>query len=201
MLLLPLPALTGQSLDVVPGQPVDEIWLRASDGDRVESTGQMLRRALQSLHDGQEDFDIVIPRQLLAQRYRTQRTFSVVVGSVAALALIIGGIGIMNIMLTSVVERTHEIGIRRTVGATRSDIGVQFLIESVVMTVGGGVVGIALGAALSWAITMYAAWATRVSPTAVLLAFVVSMSVGLIFGIYPATRAARLEPIDAVRYE
>jgi len=199
--LAPLATVSRQDMGVMPAQRVDEIWLQAADGDSVEPTSQVLRRALKSLHRGQEDFDIVIPRELLQQRYRTQRTFSVVVGSVAALALIIGGIGIMNIMLTSVVERTHEIGIRRTVGATRRDIATQFLVEALLMTVGGGLFGIAVGAVVSVGITAYADWPTRVSPLAVTLAFGVSISVGLLFGIYPATKAAQLEPIDAVRYE
>jgi len=199
--LAPLATVSRQGLEVVPAQHVDEIWLQAADGDQVEGTGQVLRGALKSLHRGQEDFDIVIPRELLQQRYRTQRTFSVVVGSVAALALVIGGIGIMNIMLTSVVERTHEIGIRRTVGATRRDIGTQFLVEALLMTVGGGLFGILVGAVVSIGITAYADWPTRVSPLAIALAFGVSISVGLVFGIYPATKAAQLEPIDAVRYE
>jgi putative ABC transport system permease protein len=199
--LAPLATVSRQGLEVVPAQRVDEIWLQASDGDHVEATGKVFRSALKSLHRGQEDFDIVIPRELLEQRYRTQQTFSVVVGSVAALALVIGGIGIMNIMLTSVVERTHEIGIRRTVGATRHDIATQFLVEALMMTVGGGVVGILVGAGVSLGITAYAGWSTLVSPLAVGLACGVSISVGLVFGIYPAVKAAQLEPIDALRYE
>src|SRR4029077_2535391 len=125
----------------------------------VEEIGQVLRQTFARLH-GSPNVEIVIPRELLAQRYRTQRTFSVVVGSVAALALIVGGIGIMNIMLTSVVERTHEIGIRRTVGATRKDVATQFLVEALLMTVGGGLFGIVVGAVVSIGITAYADWPT-----------------------------------------
>jgi putative ABC transport system permease protein len=199
--LVPLPALSGKSLDIVPGQPVDEIWLQASDGERVEEIGRILDQTLTRLHHGVHDVEIVVPRELLAQRYQTQRTFSVVVGSVAALSLIVGGIGIMNIMLTSVMERTREIGVRRAVGATRRDVTIQFLTESLFMTLSGGAVGIALGVLVSWSITAYAGWSTRISLQAVFLAVFVSFLTGLVFGLYPATTAARLAPVDALHYE
>jgi putative ABC transport system permease protein len=199
-ILAPLPAVLGRSLEIGPEQAIDELWLQTTDGERVEEVGRVLGHTLARLH-GAADVDIIVPRELLNQRYRTQRTFSVVVGSVAALALIVGGIGIMNIMLTSVVERTHEIGIRRTVGATRRDVAIQFLTESLLMTVSGGVLGIVIGALVSWGITAYAGWSTHVSVVAVLLACTVSFAVGLGFGLYPAIRASRLEPVDAVRYE
>ena len=199
--IVPLPTLSGRTLDVSPDQPADEIWLQVLDGGRVDEVAKVFEQALVRIHGGHDSFDVVIPRELLAQRYRTQRTFSVVVGSVAVLALLVGGIGIMNIMLTSVVERTHEIGIRRTVGATRRHVTVQFLIEALMMTVGGGGLGIAIGAVVSWGITAYAGWSTNVSPSAVVLAFFVSFLVGVVFGLYPAVKAAQLEPVDAVRYE
>ncbi len=197
---VPLPSLTGKTMAVAPNQPVEEIWIQVADAERSVELGEVLRRVLSHTRDADE-FHIVVPRELLAQRYRTQRTFSVVVGSVAALALLVGGIGIMNIMLTSVVERTREIGVRRTAGARRRDVTMQFLIETLLMTVGGGIAGIATGAIVSIGISAYAGWATHISVTAVLLGFVVSFLVGLVFGLYPAMKAAALQPVDAMRYE
>jgi putative ABC transport system permease protein len=199
--LVPLSALIGQRPDVARSPRVDEIWLQASNSERVEEIGRVLQHTVTRLHGGVPDVEIVVPRELLAQRYRTQRTFSVVVGSIATLALIIGGIGIMNIMLTSVTERTGEIGIRRAFGATRRDVTAQFLAESLLMTLGGGTVGILVGVIVSAGITAYAGWATRVSLAAVFLAFGVSFLVGVVFGMYPAVKASRLQPVDALRYE
>ena len=174
----------------------------ADDGERVDELGGDPRADAAGLHARPHDFDVVVPRELLAQRYRTQRTFSVVVGSVAALALLVGGIGIMNIMLTSVIERTREIGVRRTVGATRRDVTMQFLIEALLMTIGGGALGIVVGVGVSCGITPYAGWATtRLAAGRRVLAFAVSFGVGLVFGLYPAMKAAALEPVDAMRHE
>ena len=199
-LLVPLPSLSGHTLGIATDQPVDEIWRQVADGQRAEALGRVLQHALAQT-PGRSEVTITVPRELLAQRYRTQRTFTVVVGSVALLALVVGGIGIMNIMLTSVVERTREIGVRRTVGATRRDVTLQFLTETLMMTLTGGAVGIAVGVVVSWAITAYAGWATMISPWSVALGFIVSFAVGLGFGLYPAFKAAGLEPVDALRYE
>jgi putative ABC transport system permease protein len=199
--IVPLASLSGHTVAAAPGQPVDEVWLQVKNGERVSELAPVVDRVLRRIHTEPLSYDIVVPRELLAQRFRTQRTFAVVVGSVAALALLVGGIGIMNIMLTSVVERTREIGIRRTSGATRRDVLLQFLIEALLMTLGGGAAGIVVGVAVSWSITAYAGWRTHVSPVAIGFAFGVSFAVGMVFGLYPAMKAANLEPVDAVRYE
>ena len=198
--LVPLSTLLPRLPYASPHQPIDEMWIQVSDADRVQEVSRLVSHTLARLHDGAA-FDLVVPRELLAQRYRTQRTFSIVIGSVAVLALIVGGIGIMNIMLTSVVERTHEIGIRRTVGATRRDVAAQFLLESVLMTMSGGTMGIVIGVVIAASITAYAGWATYVSAPAIALGFSVSAIVGVGFGIFPALKASHLEPVDALRHE
>jgi putative ABC transport system permease protein len=198
--LVPIQTLLGHTIDIAPAQQVDELWVRVLDDDRVEAVGAALGHALTGIHRA-DDVEVVVPRELLAQRFQTQRTFSVVVGTIAVIALLVGGIGIMNVMLTSVVERTREIGLRRTVGATQRDITLQFLTESLLMTVSGGLLGIAIGAVSASVITAYAGWSTHVSATAVVSGVLVSLVVGLGFGVFPAMRAARLQPVDAVRHE
>jgi len=138
---------------------------------------------------------------LLAQQQRTQTIFTYVMVAIAAISLLVGGIGIMNIVLATVMERTREIGVRRSIGARRKDIVRQFLTESVLISTGGGVLGVGFGFFLSWLIATTAEWRTIVSPSSVVIAFGVSVAVGVIFGIYPAMKAAHINPIDALRYE
>ena len=158
--LVPLSTLLAQPLHADPSTPVHEIWLHLSRGDRVIPVGRVVEEILARLHGGRDDFEVVVPRALMNQRLRTQRTFSVVVGSMASLTLLVGGIGIMNIMLASVLERTGEIGLRRTVGATKRDITMQFLVEALLLTSTGGAFGIALGITISLGISAYAGWPT-----------------------------------------
>ncbi len=198
--VMPLPVLFGHH-ELSSHRPVSQVWLEvAPDADPME-VKVLTERALEVLHNGARDFQVVAPQELLAQRLETQRIFNVVVGSVALLTLLVGGIGIMNIMLASVLERTQEIGLRRTVGATKAWILIQFVFESVAMTVTGGVAGLAAGAVVAAGVSAYAGWPTYVSLDAVFVALGTALVIGLVFGIYPAVRAARLQPIDAVRWE
>ena len=143
----------------------------------------------------------MVPEELLRQSQKTQRIFNIVMGAIAGISLLVGGIGIMNIMLATILERTREIGVRRAIGATRKDILGQFLIEAVLLSFSGGIVGVLLGFAMTQAISSYAHWKTVIEFSSIFLAFTVSAAVGIVFGIYPARKAAMLDPIDALRYE
>jgi putative ABC transport system permease protein len=180
---------------------IEEIALRVPDEAQVEAVAGITSRLLADTHRGVEDFEIVVPAQLLAQAQTTQRVFNIVMGSIAAISLLVGGIGIMNVMLTSVTERTREIGIRRAVGATRRAILGQFLMETVLISVGGGVIGILLGFAMAEGINRFAGWETALSLLSTAAAFGIAALVGVVFGLYPARRAASMDPIAALRFE
>ncbi len=140
------------------------------------------------------------PAELLAQQRRTQRIFEMVMVAIASIALL-GGIGIMNIMLASVMERTREIGVRRAIGARKRDVIRQFLIETTIISLAGGIIGVLVGVGLSQLIGYFAGWSTIVTTTSIVLAFFVSVAIGLVFGLYPAARAANLDPVAALHYE
>ncbi|MGH9381908.1 MAG: ABC transporter permease [Thermoanaerobaculia bacterium] len=181
--------------------PWDEIVVHleaeASPHQVAAATGSLLA----VLHGGAADYDLVVPEVLLAQARRTQRMFAIVMGSIAGISLLVGGIGIMNIMLATVLERTREIGVRRAVGATERDIRNQFLVESFSISLAGGVAGIAVGILIAWLVAVTAGWSTDVTAASVALSTGVALAVGLVSGLYPARRAAALDPIDALRYE
>ncbi len=180
---------------------IDGIYLNMRDGVDMASAANVVRAVLDSSHHGADDFSIVVPAELLAEQRKTERLFNAVMVAIASISLLVGGIGIMNIMLASILERTREIGLRRAVGARQSDIVRQFVVESTMISVAGGTIGVVLGFFISRLIAWLAGWSTIVTPGSVALAFLVSISVGLIFGIYPATKAARLDPVEAIRYE
>jgi putative ABC transport system permease protein len=184
-----------------PGQPLSEISIKVKEARFLRSSAALMQRILLRRHQEVEDFEIVVPEELLRQSQQTQHIFNVVMGCIAGIALLVGGIGIMNIMLATVTQRTREIGIRRSLGACRRDILEQFLIECVTLSMTGGIMGVLLGLGLSRSITFYAKWSTIVSPGVVVLSFGVSVMTGIVFGLYPATKAAQLDPVEALRYE
>ncbi|MDZ7288958.1 MAG: ABC transporter permease [candidate division KSB1 bacterium] len=180
---------------------IDRIVARINEPERVREAANIIQATLSRRHNNVADYQISIPEELLRQRQRTQRIFNIVMGCIAGISLLVGGIGIMNIMLASVLERTREIGIRRAIGATRKDIMGQFLLEAAMLSFLGGLIGIILGWAMSYLITFYAGWKTIVSFFSIILAFGVSAAVGIIFGFYPARQAAMMDPIESLRYE
>jgi len=180
---------------------IDGIYLNLVSADESSSKAQVVRGILNSSHHNTGDFSVIVPAELLAERRRTEQLFNTVMVAIASISLLVGGIGIMNIMLAAILERTREIGVRRAVGATQKDITRQFVIEAVLISFAGGLLGIVLGFGMSELIAWFAGWSTVVTFPSILLAFVVSISVGLVFGIYPAMKAARLDPVEAIRYE
>ena len=180
---------------------LDGIDLRLKPAADSVEVAKVVTAVLNSTHHNVQDFTVTIPAALLAQQQRTQTIFTYVMVAIAAISLLVGGIGIMNIVLATVLERTREIGVRRSIGARRFDIVRQFLIESVLISVAGGLLGIAFGFFLAWLIARTAEWKTIVTSASVIIAFGVSVAVGVVFGIYPAMKASRINPIDALRYE
>jgi putative ABC transport system permease protein len=176
---------------------LDRIIVRVTESRLVPAVADVLQRMLTRRHNTVIDFEVAIPELLLRQEQRTKAIFNVVLGAIASISLLVGGIGIMNIMLASVLERIREIGVRRAVGATQKDILFQFLSEAVLISVAGGVVGILLGAAISIGIERIAGITTIVSYVSVVVAFGVSITVGIV----PAYRAARQDPVVCLRYE
>lgn len=180
---------------------LDGVEMRLKQGADSIEIAKIVTAILNSTHHDTQDFTVTIPAALLAQQQRTQQIFTYVMVAIAAISLLVGGIGIMNIVLATVLERTREIGIRRSVGARRFDILRQFMTESVVISVGGGLLGVAFGVFLAWLIARTADWNTVVTTLSVVVAFAVSVGVGILFGAYPALKAAKIDPIEALRYE
>ncbi|MFV1950624.1 MAG: ABC transporter permease [Nitrospinota bacterium] len=181
-------------------ESIDEISVQIIDSNRVKDARGLIQYLLTKAHNNVDDYEIVVPQELLRQRQRTQRIFNIVMGCIAGISLLVGGIGIMNIMLANVSERTREIGIRRALGADHSEIIKQFLVEALLLTLCGGLIGIGLGIGMAKIIGHAEGWRTAISAWSLLLAFCVSKVVGIIFGLYPAYKASRMDPVTAIRY-
>ena len=180
---------------------LDKITVQVQETEQLIPSKGILQRLISKRHSGVQDFKITVPEVLLKQKQRTKNIFNIVLGAIASISLLVGGIGIMNIMFASVMERIKEIGIRMAIGGKQNDIIVQFLSEAVLISVTGGFIGIVLGVTLSFLIESIAGIPTIVSPASVLLAFLVSATVGVIFGYSPARKAALRDPIESLRYE
>ena len=180
---------------------IDKLTVQVSSSEKLNSTANLLSRMLKRRHNDVLDFEISIPIQLLKQQQKTKQIFNIVLSIIAGISLLIGGIGIMNIMLASVLERTKEIGIIRAIGATQQDVVLQFLSESVLISIGGGIIGIFLGIISSYIIEIATGIETILSISSITLSFSVATAIGLIFGIAPAKSAANKRPIEAIRYD
>lgn len=180
---------------------LDKVVVQVADTRYLQSTAEIIARMLERRHNGIVDFEITIPELLLAQQQRTKSIFNIVLGAIAGISLLVGGIGIMNIMLASVLERIKEIGIRMAIGARKLDIISQFLMEAVLISLSGGIIGILIGILASAAITYFTDILTIISLGSVVISFGISFLVGLVFGITPARKAALQDPIESLRHE
>jgi len=177
-----------------------EVTVKVDSLENVTGVADAIKAVLERNHK-KKDYEIVVPLELLKRAERTKQIFNIVLGSIAAISLLVGGIGIMNIMLASVTERTREIGIRRALGARRRDIVTQFLVETVLLSGVGGIIGVLLGMTIPVIVTHTAGMKTIITFWSPFLAFTISALVGVIFGLYPALRAAKMDPVEALRHE
>ncbi len=182
-------------------RPITQITVQVGNERETWEAARVVTRILERRHKGVPDHEIAIPADLLRQSQKTQQIFNIVMGAIAGISLLVGGIGIMNIMLATVTQRAREIGIRRCIGASRSDITRQFLLECLVITSLGGLLGIGWASRWRRLISRYAAWPTVVSGQAAMLALIVATGTGLVFGLYPAMRVAAIQPMEALASE
>lgn len=180
---------------------LDKIVVQVNEAEQLQATANVLQRMLERRHAGAKDFRVVVPELLLKQEQKTRNIFNIVLGAIASISLIVGGIGIMNIMLASVMERIREIGVRRSIGATQNDVILQFLTEATLISVFGGIIGIFLGLILSFLIGKLTGILTIVSGFSILISFGVSAGIGVLFGYMPAKKAALQDPVTSLRHE
>nr|WP_299068671.1 ABC transporter permease [uncultured Allomuricauda sp.] len=180
---------------------LDKLTIQVNNSNELKATAEVVSKLLKRKHNGMLDFEITIPINLLKQQQKTKQVFNVVLSIIAGISLLIGGIGIMNIMLASVLERTKEIGIIRALGATQQDVILQFLSESMLISIGGGIAGIVLGIIASYTLQLVTGIETILTLGSIILSFVVATITGLVFGVYPAKAAANKRPIEAIRHD
>jgi putative ABC transport system permease protein len=180
---------------------LNEIVVQIGPEAGIKEQASTINNLMSVMHRYVDDYSIVVPEKLLEQNQRTQGIFNIVMGAIASISLLVGGIGIMNIMLASVLERTNEIGLRRAIGAKKLDIRMQFIAEALSISLAGGLIGVGLGWGISRAVAMFSGWSTIITAGSIGLSFGVSSVIGLIFGIYPAVQASNLDPIECLRYE
>jgi len=198
VVLVPLPAI--RAIDAAAdADAYSEIVVRASAPSRVSAVAAGVGAVLEFTHRGVRDYQIVVPLELIARERQARRNFDLMLSAIALVSLLVGGIGIMNIMLASVSERTHEIGVRRALGATQRDIRIQFLAESILISVVGGGIGVVAGIALILVVAVVGAWAPTVSVWLLVFSLATALTVGAFAGLYPATRASRMDPVEALR--
>ena len=200
-LLLPASTAARKFDHEVLKDELDEVLVTLKEGADIRASAAAIEGLVDKMHAGSGDFTVTVPQALLEQSRQTQRLFSIVMGCIASISLLVGGIGIMNILLATVMERTREIGVRRAIGAKRADVRRQFLIEAFAISSFGGALGIVVGVLIARAVATYAEWPVLVTASSIVLSTGVSLAVGLVSGLYPAVRAARLDPVEALRYE
>lgn len=186
---------------IIDNSQVDRITLKIDNDNNINNATTLIRKIMQRKHFNTQDYEVIVPESIIEQKQKTQKIFNIVMGAIAGISLLVGGIGIMNIMLANIMERTKEIGIRRAVGATRNDILMQFIYEAIIISVAGGVIGIIIGFLITSLITTYAEWRTIITPLSIFMAFTVAVGTGIGFGSYPAKKAAEKDPIESLRYE
>ena len=187
--------------DIQNYHQLEKVVVKVKDAAKMESSAALISRLLLRRHNDQSDFEVKVPELLIKQQQNTQETLNFILAVIAGISLLVGGIGIMNIMLASVLERIKEIGLRRSIGATEKDIVYQFLLEAVCISLAGGIIGVILGIGGAKFIAKYADIVTEISFSSILVSFVIAVGIGIIFGIMPAKKAAKLDPITALRTE